>query len=93
MASTTVSQIKQIWEVIELVVAQCIQTAEVLHGPKTGPEKKAYVVNETMRFLNELEAKHNLLPGMFEAAALAGVRFALEQLVERVLKQQAPATA
>lgn len=79
------TKVRAIWEVVELVVEELVQAAEVMTGSKTGAEKKAFVVSTTMEFLRKLEDSKNLLPAAFEGIVFTGLEFALGFLVERVL--------
>src|SRR5690606_30730547 len=53
-------RIKALWAVIEVAVEEAIIAAETIFGPKTGQEKKEFVVSKVLDLLRKLEEKQDI---------------------------------
>jgi hypothetical protein len=82
-----VDKIKAIWATVSQVVEELIEAAEVMYGPKTGSEKKAFVRGKILELMKEIQGKHNILPVAVESMVFKALEFALDNIIERVFRE------
>ena len=80
-------RVRAIWIVVEMVVEELVGAAETLFGPGTGAEKKRFVTDKALELLIELERRHDFIPGWLETIVFRSIGFALDFIIERVVKQ------
>lgn len=78
-------RIRAVWNVVQVFVEEAVKAAEVLLGPGTGPEKKAYVVRETLDLIRALEERVDFIPGLFQGIVFKALEMGVGFLVDRVV--------
>lgn len=85
---SVVDRIRSVWEVVQKLVEEAVQAAEVLHpGSGQGPNKKEWVKERVMTFLRSLEARENFVPGFVEGLVFKAVETALDWMIDRVVRE------
>lgn len=85
-APSMADRIRAVWAIVEAYTEEAVRAAEVLLGPATGAEKKAFVTTEAMSLIRELEGSLNLVPDWIEPLVMRSIEWGLSVMIERIVR-------
>lgn len=87
-SASPLERIVAVFALATAIATEAVQAAAEFLATRPGAERKAYVVDETMRAVRAAEAHANLLPAVIEPAVMAAVELVLRSfVVDRVLRE------